>query len=219
MSAAIGLLILDELQDLNTNIRATLEHMPQFHTIDEVELDEADIERAVVLAFLNDIQLATGIARISKLKERWPKLRILVAFDALTAGDFQALLVAGASAFVGRSQSSREICTALLALATGANCLAQPEQKNDFGLTPREAEVLRFLISGFSNKDVARHLDLSVRTVETHRVNLRRKTRTGRLSDLVSLARQLGLPPVTNDEMGRYGNKRFVPRSSDFSGQ
>ncbi|MGD6587625.1 LuxR C-terminal-related transcriptional regulator, partial [Xanthomonas citri pv. citri] len=104
-------------------------------------------------------------------------------------------------------------------LATGANCLAQSEQKNDFGLTPREAEVLRFLISGFSNKDVARHLDLSVRTVETHRVNLRRKTRTGRLSDLVSLARQLGLPPVTNDEMGRYGNKRFVPRSSGFSGQ
>ena len=219
MSAAIGLLILDEFQDLNTNIRATLDHMPQFHSIDEVELDETDIEHAVVLAILNDIQLAAGIARIFKLKERWPKLRILVAFDALTAGDFEALLVAGASAFVGRSQSPREICTALLALASGANCLAQSERENDFGLTPREAEVLRFLISGFSNKDVARHLDLSVRTVETHRVNLRRKTRTGRLSDLVSLARQLGLPPVTNDEMGRHGNKRFVPRSSDFSGQ
>lgn len=63
-------------------------------------------------------------------------------------------------------------------------------------ISNREAEVLRHLVAGYSNKEVARRLDLSVRTIETHRFNLRRKTGTGRLSSLVALARTLGLDPV-----------------------
>jgi DNA-binding NarL/FixJ family response regulator len=62
-----------------------------------------------------------------------------------------------------------------------------------FGLTGREIEVLRFICGGFSNKDIARRLDLSVRTVETHRLNIRKKTQAERLRDLVNVARQLGL--------------------------
>nr|WP_081497049.1 response regulator transcription factor [Methylobacterium sp. GXF4] len=206
MGRAVGLLILDKSPGMNTNIRATLEHMPQFHTIDELNLDQVDAENAVALVFLDDIKLANCIARISELRERHPKLGILVAFDALTACDFAALLVAGADAFVGRSQSPREIGAALLGIAEGSSCLAPQRQKSGFDLTPREEEVLRLLISGFSNKDVARHLDLSVRTVETHRINLRYKTRTGRLSDLVLLARQIGLVPI---EVGKNHHEHF----------
>jgi len=49
-----------------------------------------------------------------------------------------------------------------------------------------------------------------VRTVETHRLNLRRKTQTGRLKDLVSLARQLGLAPVvdSSDQVRRGTDNR-----------
>jgi two-component system secretion response regulator SsrB len=196
MSAAVGLLILDKTPGLNASIRATLEHMPQFNTIDELDLEQMNAENAVALVLVDDIQLGAWIARISELRERHPKLRILVAFDALTASDFEALLVAGAGAFVGRSQSPREIGAALLAAAEGSSCLVLHKKKRDSDLTPREEEVLRLLSLGFSNKDVARHLDLSVRTVETHRINLRCKTKTGRLSDLVLLARQLGLVPI-----------------------
>jgi two-component system secretion response regulator SsrB len=63
-------------------------------------------------------------------------------------------------------------------------------------ITTRETEILRYLAEGYSNKEVARRLDLSVRTVETHRLNLRRKTQTGRLHELVKLARAMGLEPV-----------------------
>ena len=90
------------------------------------------------------------------------------------------------------------------------------EPGDSLGLTPREAEVLRFLSSGFSNKEVARRLALSVRTVETHRLNLRRKTQTGRLKDLVSLARQLGLAPVVdNGEQVRRGTSGGPASSND----
>ena len=152
MSTAVGVLILDEPQDLSATVRATLEHMPEFHTIGEEDLGRADAGSTVA-------------------------------------------------------------CAALLALAEGSDCLVPPDQQatlpaepgDSLGLTPREAEVLRFLSSGFSNKEVARRLALSVRTVETHRLNLRRKTQTGRLKDLVSLARQLGLAPVVDSEQNRRG--------------
>lgn len=213
MSTAVGVLILDEPQDLSATVRATLEHMPEFHTIGEADLAEAGAESAVALVFLDEIRLADGIARLVDLKERQPRLRTLVAFGALTSDDLRALLAAGADAFVGRSKSPRELGAALLALAEGSDCLVPAdhpqamagEAGDGLGLTPREAEVLRFLSSGFSNKEVARRLTLSVRTVETHRLNLRRKTQTGRLKDLVSLARQLGLSPVVEVEPARRG--------------
>ena len=54
-------------------------------------------------------------------------------------------------------------------------------------LTPRERQVLDLVISGETNKGVARHLDISERTVEIHRANVMRKTRATSLADLVKL--------------------------------
>ena len=62
---------------------------------------------------------------------------------------------------------------------------------NPYGLTAREVDILRSLSDGMSNKEVARQLDLSVRTVETHRLNIRRKTNSHNLSDLVRISRML----------------------------
>jgi two-component system secretion response regulator SsrB len=213
MGMAVSVLILDERQGLSATVRASLEHMPEFHMIGETDLAEAGAGTTVALIFLDEIRLADGLARIVGLKERQLNLRTLVAFDALTANDLRALLAAGADAFVARSKSPRELGAALLALAEGSNCLVTPERlasvvsdaADSLGITPREVEVLRFLSSGFSNKEVARRLALSVRTVETHRLNLRRKTQTGRLKDLVSLSRQLGLAPVLESEALRRG--------------
>ena len=54
-------------------------------------------------------------------------------------------------------------------------------------LTPRERQVLDLVVSGESNKGVARHLDISERTVEIHRANVMRKMRATSLADLVKL--------------------------------
>ena len=55
-------------------------------------------------------------------------------------------------------------------------------------LTPRERQVLDLVVSGETNKGVARHLDISERTVEIHRANVMRKTRATSLADLVKMA-------------------------------
>ncbi|WP_336489313.1 response regulator transcription factor [Methylobacterium nigriterrae] len=211
MSRAVGVLVLDEPQGFCPTFRATLEHLPALQTIGETGLTQEAAAGAIALVFVDERRLEDGVARLAGLKERWPSLRILVPFGALTAADLRRLIAAGADAFVGRQAAPRDICTAILALAEGTGHLtgapdpgpAATETGDGLGLTPREAEVLRFLSAGFSNKEVARRLSLSVRTVETHRLNLRRKTQTGRLKDLVSLARQLGLAPVLESEPTR----------------
>lgn len=61
------------------------------------------------------------------------------------------------------------------------------------GLTGREQEILRLIAVNMSNKDIARRLRLSVRTVETHRFHIRKKTRAGNWRELAVVAERLGL--------------------------
>ena len=211
MSYAVGVLIVDEPPGLEASFRATLEHAPALRTISEQDLDHPEVEGGLVaLVFAREAHIEAVCERIATLRDAHPVLRMLVAFRALDAGDMHRLIEAGADAFVGRGSAPSDVCNAILALAGGMAPLVDgidgrvtAEGSDGLGLTPREAEVLRFLSAGFSNKEVARRLSLSVRTVETHRLNLRRKTQTGRLKDLVSLARQLGLDPVLDTETRR----------------
>lgn len=211
MNEAVGVLIVNEPDMLESTFRAFLEHEPNLHTIGQTDLAVAETgpSRRVALVFLREPFAQADAARITALKDKHPGLQALVAFQSLDAEAVAALLAAGADAFVARSAPPRETCAAILALARNQETESRPTaaeppavEANE-GLTPREAEILRFLSAGFSNKEVARRLSLSVRTVETHRLNLRRKTQTGRLKDLVALARQLGLAPVVESEPQR----------------
>ncbi|WP_343899595.1 helix-turn-helix transcriptional regulator, partial [Nocardioides aquaticus] len=70
------------------------------------------------------------------------------------------------------------------------------------GLTPREEEVLRLVAEGLSNREVAAHLVLSVRTVEMHAAHAVRalgcRSRTDALRTLAALDRsRVGVPPGT----------------------
>ena len=206
MQRAVGVLIVDEPYGLDPTLRAVLEHEPTLHTLSEADLsrDETTLPEAVVALVTVGAEEPEGVARIEGLRTRYPSLKIAAAFEVLDIAAAGRLMAAGADVFVARTASARVVCAAILAVADAA-AVSKPSEPGD-GLTPRETEILRFLSAGFSNKEVARRLGLSVRTVETHRLNLRRKTQTGRLKDLVALARQLGLAPVT--EVGAASARR-----------
>ena len=204
MSQAVEVLIVDEPPGLDATMRAILEHEPALRTIGEDDLARGGPKPVVALVFVHETHPEAGAARIAALRSGRPWLRALVVFRTLGAEAMYRLIEAGADAFVGRGTPARDVCTTVLTLADAAPLSVSAAAAPDtVGLTPREAEVLRFLSAGFSNKEVARRLSLSVRTVETHRLNLRRKTQTGRLKDLVSLARQLGLDPVLDSDAPR----------------
>ncbi len=109
-------------------------------------------------------------------------------------------LQAGASGYVVKHSAARELVDAIRAAMNGdtyvnpvlgaklASAPAIDERPDD--LTPREVEVLGLLAQGFMNSEVATKLMLSVRTVETHRANIQRKTGTSSRAELISYARE-----------------------------
>lgn len=64
-------------------------------------------------------------------------------------------------------------------------------------LTPRQKEILRLVAQGLTNREVAHHLRISVRTVEVHRFNLMRRLRVRNVAQLLRQALLLRLLPKT----------------------
>ena len=66
------------------------------------------------------------------------------------------------------------------------SALKPPPEK--FEITPREKEVLSLVAAGNSTKQIAAKLDISIRTVETHRINLLKKLNVGNSAELIRKA-------------------------------
>ncbi|HET9960867.1 MAG TPA: response regulator transcription factor [Nitrospiraceae bacterium] len=71
----------------------------------------------------------------------------------------------------------------------------QPIRRRAGGLTPRQKEILRLVSQGNTNRDIARRLSISVRTVEVHRFNLMRRLKVRNVAQLLRQALQLGFLP------------------------
>lgn len=197
MHKPVDVLLVDQSAMVNEKLQLVLGSMPQLKLIVEAELYRDLSGSKVIVVFVQEPGIPDTLALIARLKARLPTLRVLVAFQTLNASDLQRLLEAGADAFVMAQATPEEFYAELIALARGADLTNKPRAEvPSTDITPREEEILRFLSAGFSNKEVARRLKLSVRTIETHRLNLRRKTQTGRLNELVALARRMKLEPI-----------------------
>ena len=66
-------------------------------------------------------------------------------------------------------------------------------------LSARELQVLRGLVAGLSNKALALRMGISLRTVEMHRANMMERLQAGGLAEALTLAVQVGLPPLEED--------------------
>ncbi len=107
----------------------------------------------------------------------------------------QRALQAGARGYVLKDSPAADILGAVRSVAAGAiyfsaamspGLLGTPAQRNV--LSSRERDILTCLAQGMASKQIARALDLSVRTVETHRQNIRRKLDLETQADLIRYA-------------------------------
>lgn len=143
---------------------------------------------------------------INSYKTDFPDRQVVVCHVNAELGLLQEFRKNGVDAFIGQQANSIEYSTAVRAVMAGGNFLSRnlsdvifkiggstSQLGNAYGLTGRELEILSLLANGLCNKEIANRFDLSVRTVETHRLNIRRKTSSNTLSDLVRIARSLGI--------------------------
>jgi len=136
-----------------------------------------------------------GIELASVLRARHPSVRVLMLSMYDNKEYVLSAIRVGARGYVLKESPIEEIVAAINAVWAGGNYFsAQLASMALVGgnagpqLTTREHEVLLLLAHGQSNKFAARQLGISVRTVETHRLSLRRKLGVDSASELLKIA-------------------------------
>jgi DNA-binding NarL/FixJ family response regulator len=143
----------------------------------------------------------SGLTATRVLKEARPHAAIVVLTRHADDAYLHEMLRAGAAAFVLKQSPSTELIQAIRAAAAGGQyldanvtsrvtggLLARNSKKAGPRLTDREAEVLRMIARGYSNKEIASQLDLSVKTIEVHKANGMRKLGLRGRIDIVRFA-------------------------------
>ncbi len=159
-----------------------------------------ELKPDVILMDLNMPEIG-GLAATEMLLERDPDLRILVLSMHDSPEYISTALSHGAMGYVLKDVQTDEIKIAIDAvmkgqkyLCTGARgSIEPPEGDAREQLTSREQTVLLQLAQGKSNKEVAQILYISVRTVETHRKNIKRKLGISSTAGLTRYAMEHGV--------------------------
>lgn len=132
-----------------------------------------------------------GIQVTERLKQVCRKIMVLVLTAHDDSGYLRQLLEVGASGYVLKKAAAEELIKAIRVVAAGGVYLdpslagkvvggylgKRGVRSNPLGneISEREAEVLRLVAWGYTNKEVAGYLRISVKTVETHKANLMQK--------------------------------------------
>ena len=146
-----------------------------------------------------------GLKATAKLKRIAPDIKILTLSRHTEEAYLHELMEAGVSGYVLKQSASNELLRAIRAVAGGGNYLDPAITGKIFSsyadkrekprgemrgekLTGRESEVLRQIAWGYSNKEIAEQLDISVKTVEAHKANSLRKLDMRSRLDIVRYA-------------------------------
>lgn len=126
-----------------------------------------------------------GIALTAALHDQYPELAVLVVSMHDNLEYVRQAIRAGARGYVLKDAPAGELLAAIAAVLAGrmfysariARGMVEQSVSDDplESLTPRERDILDGIGQGLANKEIAARLGVSVRTVETHRLNLKRK--------------------------------------------
>ncbi|MDI3335827.1 response regulator transcription factor [Defluviimonas aestuarii] len=206
MTSPTRVLIVDDHPMVAEGIRAILESYDDITVVGTLGNGQEAIDQAEALApdvILLDLNMpqVNGLSATEILLERNPETRILILSMHNSPEYISTALRHGAAGYVLKDVPTEEIKAAIgrvmageRYLCTGATASLKPATTDGREpLTDREQTILLQLAQGKSNKDVAAELDISVRTVETHRKNIKRKLGIATTAGLTRYAMEHGV--------------------------
>ena len=146
------------------------------------------------------LPLINGIEVTRQIRARLPKTEVLIFTMHDTEAVMEQLVKAGARGYLLKSDARHELISAIELLrvhkpyftAKVSEALLKSQLSNSkrtgSTLTSRERDVVQLVAEGHTNKGVARLLDISIKTVETHRATVMRKLNLSATADLVRYA-------------------------------
>jgi len=213
---AMRVLLADDHTLVRAGLRKLLESMPDIAVVGEVGDGLALLTLAAELQphlVLMDIAMPglNGLEATARLVKSMPGIRVMILSMHQNEEYVRRALRHGAVAYLLKDSAPMELELAITAVLRGETYLSPAVSKgvlDDYvhrlreedqpgeHLSPRQREVLRLIAEGLSTKDIARRLDLSVKTVETHRTGLMRQLDVHEVTGLVRHALKLGLVTI-----------------------
>jgi DNA-binding NarL/FixJ family response regulator len=206
----IRLLLADDHSLVREGIRSSLVRYPAISVVGEAATGREAISKSrqlapdIVLMDLNMPEMS-GLEATPIIRKHCPDTKVI----ALTVHDSKEyvyqILRTGAQGYVLKDTSPEELVRAIKAVAAGqaffspsvSKLLLQevvqapekPVARKEKLLSEREKEVLQAIAQGLTSKEVASRHNLSVRTVETYRVRIKRKLKARNVAELLKIAR------------------------------
>jgi DNA-binding NarL/FixJ family response regulator len=211
MTSKIRILIADDHTLLRNGICALLKEVPDMVIVGEA----SDGREAVHLAgqlkpdvVLMDIAmpLLNGLEATRQIKREHPEINVLVLTMYDNEEYFREMLEVGASGYIIKRAAATELVSAIRAVYNGEAVLSPAitrllledylnhdlhnEKDDPNALSSREREVLQLIAEGRTSREIAEILNLSVKTVQSHRTNLMQKLDLHDRGELIKYAIQ-----------------------------
>ena len=207
----IRILVADDHTILRDGIRSLLDEDPKIVVVGEAENGQAAVKMAYQLepdVVLMDIAMPilNGLEATRQIKRDLPRVKVLILSMYDDDAYIQQALTYGAMGYILKDASASELLSAIYTVYKGEAVLSPPitrlviedylrwgglqNKGTDNGISPREHEVLQLIAEGYSNKEIAKILSISIKTVQTHRANLMKKLDLHDSGDLIKYAIQ-----------------------------
>lgn len=209
MGEKLKVLIAEDHQTVREGVKLLVNSQPDMEVVGEAGDGELAIKEAARLEpdlVLMDISMPNmnGLKATKRLRSRSADVKILILTRHTDDGYLQQLIGAGANGYVLKQSAPNELINAIRMVASGNAYLDPSLTRKVMGgyinrstslrgegkgaLSDREAEVLRLISFGYSNKEIGVKLDVSVKTVEAHKANAMRKLGISSRIDIVRYA-------------------------------
>jgi DNA-binding NarL/FixJ family response regulator len=202
----LRLLLVDDHQVVREGLRSLLGSNTRFEVVGEAADGISAINAASTLqpdVVVMDVSMPglNGVQVMRRLKEDLPHAKTVALTVHEEGGYVRSLMDAGASGYVLKRSAATELLRAIEVIADGGTYLDSSitgqlvhrlGRRAPLGpsaaLSEREREVVRYVAHGYSNKEIAQKLDVSVKTVETYRYRATEKLGLRSRADLVRYA-------------------------------
>ncbi len=213
----IKILIADDQKIVREGIQSLLNNEKDIEIVGEAEDGRAAVQLAhelnpdiiimeVVMPNLN------GVEATRQIVHELAHVKIIALSGYIDRRSVSEMLKAGASGYVSKQGSFRELVSAIQSVASNQTYLStqisgivvdgylhnlsNPKESAFSVLTPREREVLQLIAEGKTTKGIARELYVSIKTIDWHRGQLMKKLHVESIAELVKYATNEGLTPA-----------------------
>ena len=196
----IKILLADDHQLILDGINLLLKDAPDIDIVDEANHGDEVLDvlnRRKIDVILMDINMPVkdGITTTREVKQLYPDVKVLALTMVKEGPIITKMLDAGASGYILKNTSKDELISAIRKVANGSKYFSSDvseEMMNNFAatkekmkvanatiqkdhLTAREIEIIKLIVEGYSNAEIAEKLIRSPRTIDTHRTNIMKK--------------------------------------------